>query len=876
MHFSAELVIYPGVQMALLERTAQLGVLEKMLAESRKGRGGVAVVTGPVGIGKTELLRDFTKRASGQGAIVLHATASRTGRSVPLSVVGQLVADLDLPSRESAWAGQVRDAGMATTVRYESETGPFHPVSAPVLAGFATAVLSLSAGAPVLVAVDDVDVADVASLQCLLYLVSRITRARVLMVLNEAVNTHPWLPLHRAHLLRQPHCRQIRLERLSPSGVAGVLAENLDLSCARLLAPTCHRITGGNPLLVNALAKDCRTAGAGAAQVVFGDAFDQAVLSCLYRSEDTLLRLCRALAVLGESASPALVAGLADLDPGRITRVVEVANEVGLLDDCHFRHPRTGQAVLAGMTAREQADMHQRAARLLFDRGADAVAVARQEIAARRPAEPWAAPVLREAAERALEADDTDLALECLSLAQRGDVGEAERARIAFALVRTRWRVDPLIAQRQASDLVAAVRSGHLDSRDAAAVITYLTWYGRVREAIELLDRVDAAAAVYDLETEIALYSAELNLAFTYPGLSGRARARRPARLSAVKAGTARLRLATAALVESLLNDGLGERVASGAERALQQADLDDDTYPSILTALEILVFADRLDTAGRWCDTWLAEATERGAQTWAAGFSAVRSLISFRQGRIAEAKQYAKAALSHVPARGLGAFVGVPLSVLILAATRMGRYDAALTYLSTPVPPAMFQTRFGLHYLRARGHYYLAQGDHQAALADFELCRDLVLRWGLDVPGLAPWRTDLADAYREMGRGDRARQLTEEQNGRFGRHNAWSTDVPLRSRAAATELRQHTAILRAQGRPPLVGLSDSEWRVAELAAQGRTNREIARELYVTVSTVEQHLTRVYRKLKVRSRADLPVRLLAEAGKPAPRRPQPA
>ena len=42
--------------------------------------------------------------------------------------------------------------------------------------------------------------------------------------------------------------------------------------------------------------------------------------------------------------------------------------------------------------------------------------------------------------------------------------------------------------------------------------------------------------------------------------------------------------------------------------------------------------------------------------------------------------------------------------------------------------------------------------------------------------------------------------------------------------------------------------LSPSERRVATLAASGKTNRAIARELHITDSTVEQHLTRVYRK----------------------------
>ncbi|RNG19445.1 AAA family ATPase [Streptomyces botrytidirepellens] len=52
-------------------------------------------------------------------------------------------------------------------------------------------------------------------------------------------------------------------------------------------------------------------------------------------------------------------------------------------------------------------------------------------------------------------------------------------------------------------------------------------------------------------------------------------------------------------------------------------------------------------------------------------------------------------------------------------------------------------------------------------------------------------------------------------------------------------------------------GLSESERRVAMLAAQGYANREIADRLFITVSTVEQHLTRVYRKMGIRNREQL-------------------
>jgi DNA-binding CsgD family transcriptional regulator len=72
----------------------------------------------------------------------------------------------------------------------------------------------------------------------------------------------------------------------------------------------------------------------------------------------------------------------------------------------------------------------------------------------------------------------------------------------------------------------------------------------------------------------------------------------------------------------------------------------------------------------------------------------------------------------------------------------------------------------------------------------------------------------------------------------------------------AAAELR------RISGRQPTPeGLTGTEQRVAELAAQGRSNREIAAQLFMGLSTVEAHLSRVYRKLGIRSRAGLAARL---------------
>ena len=69
--------------------------------------------------------------------------------------------------------------------------------------------------------------------------------------------------------------------------------------------------------------------------------------------------------------------------------------------------------------------------------------------------------------------------------------------------------------------------------------------------------------------------------------------------------------------------------------------------------------------------------------------------------------------------------------------------------------------------------------------------------------------------------------------------------------------------LARIGGRAPSRGeLTEAERRIAELVAEGRTNREVAAALFLTEHSVETALTRIYRKLGVRSRAEL-ARLLA-------------
>jgi DNA-binding NarL/FixJ family response regulator len=57
--------------------------------------------------------------------------------------------------------------------------------------------------------------------------------------------------------------------------------------------------------------------------------------------------------------------------------------------------------------------------------------------------------------------------------------------------------------------------------------------------------------------------------------------------------------------------------------------------------------------------------------------------------------------------------------------------------------------------------------------------------------------------------------------------------------------------------RTPSGGLTETQLRVAELAAAGQTNREIADALFMSVHTVEAHLSRIYRTLDIHTRTEL-------------------
>jgi DNA-binding NarL/FixJ family response regulator len=80
----------------------------------------------------------------------------------------------------------------------------------------------------------------------------------------------------------------------------------------------------------------------------------------------------------------------------------------------------------------------------------------------------------------------------------------------------------------------------------------------------------------------------------------------------------------------------------------------------------------------------------------------------------------------------------------------------------------------------------------------------------------------------------------------------------------ARRELRATGETARKRDVSPLAELTPQELQVARLVGEGATNKAVAAQLFVSPKTVEFHLTRVYRKLDVRSRTELVRRLITQ------------
>jgi DNA-binding CsgD family transcriptional regulator len=177
-----------------------------------------------------------------------------------------------------------------------------------------------------------------------------------------------------------------------------------------------------------------------------------------------------------------------------------------------------------------------------------------------------------------------------------------------------------------------------------------------------------------------------------------------------------------------------------------------------------------------------------------------------------------------------------------------LGRLEEALPLAREEVERARI---FGSAGVVGRSMRILGTLDSDNGMATLEEAIELLER--------STRRHDLAAAHAALGTALRlARRPTEAREPlRRALHVAQRCGADGLVKQVRTELYATGARPRTAERSGPAALTPSERRVAELAAAGRTNKEIAQMLYVTLKTVEVHLSSCYRKLGIGSRREL-------------------
>ena len=924
----------------LLERDAELALVDTVLERARTGHGALLLLEGPAGIGKTRLLSETRRRAAGLGFQSLHARGGEFEQGFAHGVVRQLfepvLASCAGDERARLLSGAARHAMPLFELAGDEIAEP-----AATLHGLYWLTANLAERAPVFLAVDDLQWSDQPSLRFISYLARRLDGQPAVVAVSVRTGEPVADEAVLADLEADPLATTLRPAPLTFDSVAEVVRASLASEPAPEFLRAVDTGCRGNPLLLlellqAVLAEGIEPTGGGAERVrELGPAtLTRHVLRRLRRLGRPAEELARAVAILGDEPELSLAAALAGLDADDAAAAAVALGRAQILrppGSIGFVHPVLRAAVYADLSEPERALAHDRAADLLAAAGANPQQVAAHLVHVPPRGRTSVVATLQEAARRAGAEGAGETAVTYLARALAEPPEPPERASVLLELGAAELRLGLPAAAAHLREACALLPGPPRLVEATLALANVLYSQGAVFEAAEVLERSidrlasEDAASALRLEAELIMW-ARLD-ARVYPAARERL-ARIEHRSNAASFGG---RLLLALRASELARAGRSPAEA-GALVAAALGDgllLRDVSSHAFATAVAVLVTLDELDAAARRYTDWLELARRRGSAFAFASASMFRALAMLRRGDLAEAEADLRAALDATrPLAGDTGHAGFRAYLAETLAAR-GRLDEALRLLdeadvgdeALPTFPLALRLEIrarlriaagdvdrGLAELLAAGARFEALGVHnpshaawrsQAALVlraggDNEEARRLVgeevelaRRWGAPRPlgvalraaGLVEEGAGGLDLLRESADVlagspallERARSVTElgaalrRANRRAEARGLLEEGLELAQRCGAAPVaeRAHAELLATGARPRRLvrtgveSLTASERRVAQMAAEGMTNREIAQALFVTPKTVEMHLSNAYRKLDIRARSQL-------------------
>ncbi|GIF74878.1 LuxR C-terminal-related transcriptional regulator [Asanoa siamensis] len=859
-------ILAPGGPV-LRGRVRELAAIGRLLRRAADGAGGTLLIEGDPGSGRSALLAHAERQAPGFAC--LRARGQPGEADLPYAALPP--SPVPRPTRRPRTAEQ----------RLRSCTR------------FFDAVVSLSRHRPVLCVVDDADRVDPPSLEVLAFLARRARDHRIAVVF--AGTGGPAVA-----------ATTLRLAPLDPGQAADVLADH---GLGGPLAEVLAGLSFGNPAALHDLVRALTPGQRRGVEPPPAGLPADGDLRLAYRT--------RLRALPASTRRALLLVALDDgLDPAALARLgggaLAAAERAGLLRGTGFTHPAAREAVRDEATLADRQRAHRTLAKLLTG---DAHGLRRllHLAAATPPPDAGLADEIERAAQSVVDCRVGSVALErAAELTPDGGPAVARRA----AAARFAWlggdlaRARRLLARAGAGGALLAgeiaLRGGPagealellLTSADelaptrpdqawralvlAGEAVCLDGNHGRYREVLRRAAVLRRAGHVDPVRSaQVA------GLAAIMRGDHERAR---PALRSVLSLSTPDPEVLTSAATAGLLlgDDAAAHRIL---ERAVELA-RSSGAVALLPRALELRTFVEywmgSYDAAAASAREGLVAARACGQRAAAGNLVGLLALLAALRGAAPECLGWMRELRSGSHASRPRALVQWALAVLDLVA---GRAADALRRLSTMADP---MSGSGTVLIQMTATPYLVEaaagaGDPAAAHAAAAVfdrwaaatgdptrqalaarCRALLAPRGSG-PALAEFETalrlhpadggDFERARTELLLGRDLRRARHPRDARPHLHRAAEgfalLDMPIWAAQASTELRAAGEAGDRAAPPPGLTLTAQQQRIAQLVADGATNREVAAQLFLSTRTVDHHLRNIFSRLGVRSRTEL-------------------
>jgi DNA-binding CsgD family transcriptional regulator len=911
----------------IVGRQEELAEVDDFLAAAR-AEPRALVIAGEAGIGKTRIWKEGLGRSQADGARILVSRPGGADVTLAFAGLADLLRDVDGETLGELPPPQRRALAVALML----ESGQ-PPDELTVAAAFLGIVRRLAAATPVLLAVDDIQWLDAASMGVLEFTLRRLEVEPVGALLAARVQQGETAPSTLLRAVGEERLHWLHLEPLRVGSLFELIRSRLGLRLGRRTLLRVHETSGGNPLYALELARalaDLGSEPAAGEPLPVPPTLQELVTARLSALSEGTQETLRVAAALRKPSLRLLAEAVGD--PELVDTELGEAIAAGIVEvvdgEIRFAHPLLASIHYSNTSVIELQRLHTRLAESVATREERARHLA---LAARAPDSSVAAALESASAEarsRGAIGAAAELLEQAVALTPEAERTDRFRRRVAAAEIE--FSAGNVERSRLLLDAALGEATRGRERAEVLHLLGEMMLGDDIGRSVELLREAEREAAGHDaLRAQILCSLGKFRYGH-WIGYDVSEECARTAAELAERSGDRRaLSLALALLAQRIFQRGGGleeellERAVRIEHEQNDTIEIGEDASATIICA-ELLLECERPDAARplleHLCDT--------GRRIEDAGVAYplhALAYLEFLAGRWSRAETVATESLEIASQSGRETIEVVAASVVGMVEGGLGRVSSARRLLTKALELAQRTGRGGRAPRYGLGLLELSVEDHAAAWSWLEPAIARILPLGLTEP--TEHVADGVEALAELGRADEASELLsalEEPARRLGRN--WALAAAARGRglvlasngeleAAEQALQEAVTIGELVPRPLELGrsllalgtvqrrlrhkqlarvtlgravgvfehleapiwaerarresariggrvssnreLSATELKIAELVCSGQSNKEIAGALHVSVKTVEWNLSKIYRKLGVRSRTEL-------------------